>query len=71
MKRILFVLALMMPMFANAQEKEEKSNSKTLEFMTKDGFAFKKEFYDLPEIGNSYNKTQNQVLQNWTQNQAQ
>ena len=62
MKRILFVLALMMPMFANAQEKEEKSNSKTLEFMTKDGFAFKKEFYDLPEIGNSYNKTQNQVL---------
>lgn len=62
MKRLLFVLALMMPMFLNAQEKEEKSNSKTLEFMAKDGIVLKKEFYNLPDVGSSYNKTQNQVL---------
>lgn len=65
MKKILLVLALMMPMIVNAQEeekKEEKTNSKTLEFLAKDGSIFKKEFYDLPEVGSSYNKTQNQVL---------
>ncbi|MBE6260706.1 MAG: hypothetical protein E7107_07765 [Prevotella sp.] len=62
MKKILFVVVLLMPMFLNAQEKEEKSNSKTLEFLAKDGSVLKKEFYDLPEVGSSYNRTQNQVL---------
>ena len=62
MKKLLVVLALMMPMFLNAQEKEEKSNSKTLEFLEKDGTIIKKEFYDLPSVGKSYNKTDNQVL---------
>lgn len=62
MKRLLVVLALMMPMFLNAQEKETKSNSKTLEFLEKDGSIFKKEFYDLPSVGKSYNLTENQVL---------
>ena len=62
MKKIIIVLALMMPLFLNAQEKEEKTNSKTLEFLSKDGSILKKEFYDLPVVGTSYNKTQNQVL---------
>ena len=62
MKKIIIVLALIMPMLLCAQEKEEKSNSKTLEFLSKDGSILKKEFYDLPEVGTSYNKTQNQVL---------
>ena len=62
MKRLLIVLALMMPMFLNAQEKETKSNSKTLEFLAKDGSILKKEFYDLTTVGKSYNATENQVL---------
>ena len=62
MKKIIIVFALIMPMLLCAQEKEEKSNSKTLEFLSKDGSILKKEFYDLPEVGTSYNKTQNQVL---------
>lgn len=62
MKKIIIVLALIMPMLLCAQEKEEKSNSKTLEFLSKDGSILKKEFYDLPQVGTSYNKTQNQVL---------
>jgi len=62
MKRLLIVLALMMPMFLNAQEKETKSNSKTLEFLEKDGSILKKEFYDLTTVGKSYNATENQVL---------
>jgi hypothetical protein len=62
MKKLLVVLALMMPMFLNAQEKEAKSNSKTLEFLEKDGSILKKEFYDLPSVGRSYNITENQVL---------
>ena len=32
------------------------------EFLEKDGSVFKKEFYDLPTVGKSYNKTENQVL---------
>ena len=65
MKKIIVVLALMLPMFLSAQEtqeKQEKSNSKTLEFLSKDGSVLKKEFYDLDDVGTSYNKTQNQVL---------
>ena len=62
MKKLLVILALMMPLFLNAQEKETKSNSKTLEFLAKDGNVLKKEFYDLPTVGKSYNKTENQVL---------
>ncbi len=62
MKRLLIVLALMMPLFLNAQEKETKSNSKTLEFLEKDGSVLKKEFHKLPSVGKSYNKTDNEVL---------
>lgn len=63
MKKLLIILALMMPMFLNAQEKEAKSNSKTVEFLKKDGSIFKKEFYKLPYIGtNFYSKMEDEVL---------
>jgi len=62
MKKILLVLALLMPMCMNAQEKEERINSKTLEFLAKDGSAYKKEFYDLATVGKAYSPIQNQVL---------
>ncbi len=59
MKKLLVILALMMPLFLNAQEKEAKSNSKTLEFLEKDGSVFKKEFHKLPSVDF---KTDNEVL---------
>lgn len=62
MKKIFILLALIMPMLLCAQEKEEKSNSKTLEFLSKDGSILKKEFYDLPDVVGKYKKIQNQVL---------
>lgn len=62
MKKLLIILALMMPMFLNAQEKETKSNSKTLEFLAKDGSIFKKETYKLPSLGKGYDKITNEVL---------
>ena len=55
-------MVLMMPIFLNAQEKEVKSSSKTLEFLDKDGSILKKEFYDLPTVGKGANITDNQVL---------
>lgn len=41
---------------------EKKSASKTVEFLSKDGSFYKKEFYDLPAVGSSYNKIDCQVL---------
>ena len=45
-----------------AQEAEKKSASKTVEFLSKDGSFYKKEFYDLPTIGNTLDKVDCQVL---------
>ena len=62
MKKVLLLIALMMPMVSNAQEQKEKSSSKTVEFLSKDGSFFKKEFYDQPTVGSSYNKIDCEVL---------
>ena len=62
MKKLLLMIALMMPMVLLAQEQKEKSSSKTVEFLSKDGSFFKKEFYDLSTVGSSYNKIDCQVL---------
>ncbi len=64
MKKILIlaVLVTMSLTTALAQDAEKKSNSKTVEFLSKDGSFFKKEFYVLPSVGGSYNKVDCQVL---------
>ena len=62
MKKLLLLIALLMPMALLAQEQKEKSSSKTVEFLSKDGSFFKKEFYDQPTVGGSYNKIDCQVL---------
>lgn len=62
MKKFLLFIAFLMPMALLAQENEEKSSSKTVEFLSKDGSFFKKEFYDQPTIGISYNKIGCQIL---------
>lgn len=64
MKKFLFIaiLAIMSQTTAFAQETEKKSASKTVEFLSKDGSFFKKEFYDLPAVGGSFNKVDCQVL---------
>ena len=65
MKKIIFivVLSIMSLTTTFAQEQQEKkSSSKTVEFMSKDGTFLKKEFYDLPSVGSSYNKVDCQVL---------
>lgn len=60
---ILVVIAIMSLTTTFAQEAaEKKSASKTVEFLSKDGSFFKKEFYDLPAVGTSYNKVDCQVL---------
>lgn len=62
-KFIIFTLMLFFALTSgSAQEKETKSTSKTVEFLSKDGSFFKKEFYDLPAVGGSYNKVDCQVL---------
>lgn len=53
---------LLIPWVTYAQEKEEKSNSKAVEFLLKDGTFMKKEFYDLPQIGTGLSKIDCQVL---------
>lgn len=59
----LVVLSIMSLTTTFAQDQQEKkSASKTVEFMSKDGTFFKKEFYDLPSIGTTYNKIDCQVL---------
>ena len=46
-----------------AQEAENKTASKTVEFLSKDGSFYMKEFYDLPYVGGgSYKKVECQVL---------
>ena len=60
MKKYLLAIALMMPLVIMAQE--EKSSSKTVEFLSKDGTFLLKEFFDLPTIGSSYNTVDFQVL---------
>lgn len=62
MKKFLLLIVLMMPIALFAQEQKEKSSSKTVEFLSKDGSFFKKEFYDQPTVGGSYNKIDCQVL---------
>ena len=62
MKKVLLLIALLIPMVSNAQEQKEKSSSKTVEFLSKDGSFFKKEFYDQPSVGSSYNKIDCTVL---------
>lgn len=62
MKKLLLFIALMMPVALYAQDQKEKSSSKTVEFLSKDGSFFKKEFYDQPTVGSSYNKIDCQVL---------
>lgn len=62
MKKLLLLIALMMPIALYAQEQKEKSSSKTVEFLSKDGSFFKKEFYEQPTVGGSYNKIDCQVL---------
>ena len=65
-KKILFLLVVVSVSLTSiyAQEDENKSTSKTIEFLSKDGSFFKKEFYDLPSIGSSftYNKIDFQVM---------
>lgn len=64
MKKFLMLLVIVTLSLttAFAQEAERKSASKTVEFLSKDGSFFKKEFYDLPTIGNTYDKVDCQVL---------
>lgn len=62
MKKILLFIALLMPMVSFAQDQKEKSSSKTVEFLSKDGSFFKKEFYDQTAVGSSYNKIDCQIL---------
>lgn len=63
MKKIfIFLLSLFAVAISSAQEQEKKSNSETVEFLSKDGSFYKKEFYDLPAVGASYNKVDCQVL---------
>ncbi len=62
MKYFIFIIALLMPITLCAQENEEKSSSKTVEFLSKDGSFLKKEFYDQPTVGSSYNRIDCQVL---------
>ena len=65
MKKILIfvVIATMSLTTTFAQETaEKKSASKTVEFLSKDGSFFKKEFYDLPTVGSSLNRVNCQVL---------
>lgn len=64
MKKLLLLIALIMPMALLAQEKQEKekSSSKTIEFLSKDGSFLIKEFYDLPKVGTSYDRIDCQVL---------
>ena len=59
---MLICLSLSTLTFAQSQEQQEKSSSKTVEFLAKDGTFFKKEFYDLPTVGSSYSKVDCQVL---------
>ncbi len=60
---IFVVIATMSLTTTFAQEAtEKKSASKTVEFLSKDGSFYKKEFYDLPAVGSSYNKIDCQVL---------
>ncbi|MBQ0064074.1 MAG: hypothetical protein KBS94_08700 [Prevotella sp.] len=64
MKKLLLIVVLSIIGLTTtfAQEAEKKSASKTVEFLSKDGSFFKKEFYDLPAVGSSYNKFDCQVL---------
>ena len=64
MKRLFMIAVLSIVSLTTvfAQEQEKKSASKTVEFLSKDGSFFKKEFFDLPAIGSSYNKIDCQVL---------
>ena len=62
MKQFLFLIALLIPVVSYAQESKEKSSSKTIEFLSKDGSFLKKEFFDLPTVGSSYNKVDCQLL---------
>lgn len=65
MKKYLFftLLVAMLSLNAYSQEQQkEKSQSKTIEFLSRDGSFFKKEFYDLQTIGSSYDKIECQVL---------
>lgn len=52
MKKILFILLsfVLMSNVAFAQESENESKSKTVEFMAGCGSLMKKEFYDLPKV---------------------
>lgn len=53
MKKILLILALLMPMALLAQDKvadAPQSKSKTLEFLEKDGSFIQKEFYQLGKV---------------------
>lgn len=63
MKKLLFLIAFMIPVVSTfAQDQKEKSSSKTIEFLSKDGSFYKKEFFDLPTVGSSYYKIDCQVL---------
>lgn len=62
MKKILLLSLLLISGISYAQEKDEKSNSKAVEFLSKDGTFMKREFYDLPQIGMGQYKLESQVL---------
>lgn len=62
MKKILLLSMLLLSGLAYAQEKEEESNSKAVEFLSKDGTFMKKEFYELPQIGIGQFKLESNVL---------
>ena len=48
MKKLLLLIALMMPIALYAQEQKEKSSSKTVEFLSKDGsFQVLRVFYGI------------------------
>ena len=63
MKKLLLLVVMLIPVAVCAQENnEKKSTSMTVEFLSKDGSFYKKEFFDLPRIGNVYNRIDCQVL---------
>ncbi len=59
---IFSLFCILMCLSSVAQDQKEKSSSKTVEFLSKDGTFFKKEFFDLPTVGSSYNRIDCQVL---------
>lgn len=59
---LIFVVAFVPLTIVVADDSEKKSASKTVEFLSKDGSFLKKEFYDLPSVGGTYNRIDFQVL---------